>query len=494
MIAGVGAIFAQSTVAPVVLSNYQTPACVLEGGTSPALYSCNYSVTVTNNLEPSVPLTIWWGVCSSSTCVATVEQTANVVEGASMTFSTGAYPASILVNLPKGSYTLATFTTNKAGTPDSNTLTTSVCVPGPCSVSTTTTTTTVNPGIFMIFYPSGVTISQVLPAGASPFQGLCSNGMTCYTAVWTTGTKVTLTATFDPTALTLCWIYDTGLVSDCNASPVINNAPFTITTEAYPHYAILLSTANPTPTVTINPIADLSGGSWSSGSFTLSPGNPTSPGLSYKAPTGFTCSDSWFLQPIPTNPATESNWLQGSSAQELFTISYSKIQLLIASQGTTFNLMLGSSTQTTDPCTQQSYLLTFNPTNGVLCDFGTSTGAATNTCASENVLEGQTIYLYAFPTQGNTFSGWLLDGVKQPLSGSASLGYRLAVAMNEPHSVEGVAVASACSPNPCTTTTSSSSSPGSGIVNWIPWIMGPPGALLLILGIVLPKPRKGHLV
>lgn len=539
-------------------------------------------MTVTNNQESSLPLTLTWDVCDSVTgsCISVTQQPASVPLGTSKVISTGAYPCLsynyCIFNIPSGSYTLAMFTGNSIGSVDSNTLTSKMCVPGPCpAVTTTTSSTATDPNMFTIFYPSGVVLTNINPSGSNIFQGACSNGMSCYSADWTPGTSIGMIATFDPAQWVLCWIYDSGSSSTCNSNPITTGQSFKVSSEANPHYAILLRTANPTPPVTITPTADTAGGSWSSGAFTLSPSSTTSPNLVYTPPNAFTCSNFWFLQPVPANPSTQSTWLTGGDALQGFKITYSQIQPLISTLGTSFKLIDGAPDQTIDPCIQLKYHLTYTATTGVDCYFGVNGGPGSGqACASEDVLSGQTVTLNAFPQASYAFAGWLVDGVNL---GSTN---PITVTMNGAHAVQPLATFVGDTGGSCTASgtdtsiqifvkdsqtsdpivgatvsgggvvqTSDSAGtaclqnlavPGGNILNgytgkitvtvtaagydkqtvtvsvkggnldqeavfltapspsgfipsWVPWVTGPPGALLLLLGLFLPPFKRGGL-
>jgi hypothetical protein len=235
-------------------------------------------------------------------------------------------------------------------------------------------------------------------------------------------------ATFNSALWNLCWIYDTGTASSCNSNPITSGGAFTITSELSPHYAILLSSANPTPPVTITPTADIVGGSWNKGAFTLTPTSTSSGNLVYTDPAGFACSNFWFLQPVPSNPSTQPYWLTGSNARQGFTITYAQVQPLVATQGTTFKLVDGTPDQTQDPCIQTTYTLAYTPTTGVTCTFGVGTGTP---CATEQVISGQKVTLSATLAVGYAFGGWLIDGVNQGTSN-----FDITVTMNSAHAVQ----------------------------------------------------------
>jgi len=341
----------------VSVSNPVLPACTFEPGTSPSLYSCVYSLTVTNNRESQTPLTVWWAYCIPSTCPLTTTQTANVPEGQSMTVSLQSYAAcnitpgtpGCFINVPAGSYTLAVFTENSAGTPDSNTLTTNMCVPGPCQITTTTTsstsTSTSSPNSFSIYYPYDVTLTSISPPGSgiTTCTASCSNGLASYTASWTPETSLSVAFTFNAQEYNVCWEYDTG--GTC--TPITSGSDFTIQSEASPHYAILLPTTSTSQPVTIttcvaapNP-CDSSGllGSWSPASATLSTSSSAATFV-FAPASGYVCSGDWYLVSVQAGDLEIDS---GVGALAGVTFTWSQFQTWESSYGTAFELISGTS-------------------------------------------------------------------------------------------------------------------------------------------------------
>ena len=337
----------------VSVSNPVLPACTLEPGTSPPLYSCVYSLTVTNNRESQTPLTVWWGGCTSSTCPISTTQTANVPEGQSATVSLQSYAAcnvsigipGCFINVPPGSYTLAVFTSNSAGTPDSNTLTANMCVPGPCTTTTTSTTSTISTSsnTFSFYYPYYVTLSSINPPGTSVSQctSSCSNGESAYTANWTPGTTLSVSFTFS-SSYTACWEYSSG--GAC--TPITSGAAFTLSTEAAPQYVQILTQTSTTQPVTIeacvgapNP-CDSSNveGSWSPALATLS-GSHTAATFTFTPGSGYECSGSWYLVSVQAGQVEIDS---GIGALSGVTFTWAQVQGWESSYGTSLELVSGT--------------------------------------------------------------------------------------------------------------------------------------------------------
>jgi hypothetical protein len=216
--------------------------------------------------------------------------------------------------------------------------------------ATTTTFSSSTSGQFSIFYLGYITLTSVSPpgSGVSTCTGSCAaGGLSSYTATWTPGTSISLTATFNSVQYNVCWEY----VGSQTCTPIKSGTPFTMSTEAYPGQAILQAQTSTTQPVTIstcvsapNPCnsSDIPG-SWSPASATLSSGGTTQATFTFTAAAGYACPTGWTL----FAPQANSVVAQGSNPCEGVTLTWQQVQGYETIYGTLLQLIsTGSVTQT----------------------------------------------------------------------------------------------------------------------------------------------------
>jgi len=494
---------AESTI-PATISNPSLPACTAEGGTSPTLYSCVYSVTVRNTGETSLPLTLYWAACTSSTCPVSTTETASVAEGSSSTISLNTYSVcnvkpgleGCFINVPAGSYTLAVYSANSAGAPDSNTLTANMCVPGPCTITTTSTTSTTSTSAntFSLYYPYYVTLSSINPPGTSVSRctSSCSNGESVYTANWSPGTTLSVSFTFS-SSYTACWEYSSG--GSC--APIASGAVFTLATEAAPQYLQILTQTSTTQPVTIescvgapNP-CDSSNieGSWNPASATLS-GSNTAVTFTFTAGSGYECSGSWYLVSVQAGQVEIDS---GVGALSGVTFTWAQVQGWESSYG--ISLELVSGTPSGSGCTSQTSTYT-------VAGVGSATSFSGPGCSGDSCTgtiggpESLTFLAFCGTDTICQAVQWTVNGVVDS-SGNQN-GLTVSVVPSEAYTI----VAYGSGPTTTTTsgTTSTTTSTGTSSTTTGPGITLPSsitlqqgiealGAIVAVAGLAIPGPR-----
>jgi hypothetical protein len=238
----------------------------------------------------------------------------------------------------------------------------------------------------------------------------------------------------------------------------VSGLSFVITSEAYPHYAILLETASTSQSVNIvacaaapNPcVSSNAEGSWNPAAATLSP-SVTVATFTFTPASGYSCSGNWYLWSTQANAVVSS----GSGATSSVSFTWVQVEGYEATFGTSLDLVFGTTTGTT--CTAQTSTLTvgWSPyITDVACSGGPFDGNTVLCPASTTINGPGTVTLSEVCESSCQFNGWTVNG--------ASYGNAQSITIDVTATQAWTVYASAsAAPTTTTTTGATSSSPGS---------------------------------